>query len=157
MTDNGIDTLFAYNPIGFHGGTGLAEEGGGVSLPAGCGRIEMYGVGGPPPLLHGRGRAADRAGRPERPRSTTTATRTSTRRVDYKFGGMGLDGDTTGREAPARELAREVVPRRRVRLHGATEATSTSTIDGPRRQRVQDAAAALQPRRRLRARSCSAT
>src|SRR6266542_4831888 len=44
MTDNGVDTLFTFNPIGFHGGTGLSEEGGGVSLPARARAIEMYGV-----------------------------------------------------------------------------------------------------------------
>ncbi len=44
MTDNGVDTLFTYNPIGFHGGTGLSEEDAGVSLPQRARAIEMYGV-----------------------------------------------------------------------------------------------------------------
>ncbi|HEY6007188.1 MAG TPA: hypothetical protein VIU40_02625, partial [Geobacteraceae bacterium] len=44
MTNNGIDTLFFYNPIGFHGGTGLSEGRGGISLPGNVKGIEMYGV-----------------------------------------------------------------------------------------------------------------
>ena len=46
MTNNGVDTLFTYNPIGLHGGTGLAEEDAGVSLPGNMRAIEMYGVAG---------------------------------------------------------------------------------------------------------------
>ena len=44
-TDNGIDSIFAFNPIGPHGGTGLAEDGGGISLPSNVKGIEVYGVG----------------------------------------------------------------------------------------------------------------
>src|SRR5512140_244447 len=43
-TDNGIDTLFSYNPIGVNGGNSLAEDGGGISLPAIVKGIETYGV-----------------------------------------------------------------------------------------------------------------
>ena len=44
VIDNGVDTLFTFNPIGFRGGTGLSEEGAGVSLPERARAIEMYGV-----------------------------------------------------------------------------------------------------------------
>jgi hypothetical protein len=99
MTDNGVDTLFTYNPIGLNGGTGLAEEGGGVSLPSRARAIEVYGVaahrlfytvgiaqpigGGGPNGTFGSGNQKDFYAR-----------------VDYKFGGMGLDGDTTGVKLP---------------------------------------------------------
>jgi len=93
-TDNGIDTLFAYNPIGIHGGTELSEEMGGISLPMMVKGIEMYGVAhhrlfytlG---ITNGMGPGAE---------DTTdgNSQKDFYARVDYKFGGMGLDGDTTG-------------------------------------------------------------
>ena len=45
-TDAGIDTLFAYNPIGLHGGTGLAPDAvpSAISLPALVRGIEGYGI-----------------------------------------------------------------------------------------------------------------
>jgi len=99
MTDNGVDTLFAFSPIGVHGGTGLSEEGPGVSLPDRMRAIEMYGV------------AAHRLfytvgyGSPIGPGGPNDTFGSSSRkdfyaRVDYKFGGMGLDGDTTGVTLP---------------------------------------------------------
>lgn len=97
-TDNGVDNLFAFNPIGLHGGTGLAEDGGGISLPSNVKGIEMYGVGlhrlfytvG---VVNGLGPSA--GGNVD-----GNASKDFYARVDYKFGGMGLDGDTTGVKLP---------------------------------------------------------
>jgi hypothetical protein len=99
MTNNGIDTLFNYSPIGFAGGTGLAEDGGGVGLPGLVRGIEMYGVAkhrffytvgvsntigpGGPNDTFGNNSKKDVYGR-----------------VDWKIGGMGLDGDTAGKALP---------------------------------------------------------
>jgi hypothetical protein len=99
MTNNGADNIFTYNPIGLNGGTGLSEEGAGVSLPARTRAIEMYGVAahrlfytvgvsspigpGVPPDQFNNGSGKDFYAR-----------------VDYKFGGMGLDGDSTGVTLP---------------------------------------------------------
>ena len=100
MTDNGVDTLFTYNPIGFHGGTGLADSGGGVSLPERTRAIEMYGiaahrlfyvVGVDQPI--GSGGLNGSFG--------SNSRKNFYARLDYKIGGMGLDGDTTGVQVPA--------------------------------------------------------
>jgi hypothetical protein len=100
MTDNGVDTMFTYSPIGFSGGTGLDEEVG-IGLPALVQGIEFYGV-----ALHRlfytlgitNGLAPTDA-------SVGTVDGNSRKdiyaRVDYKFGGMGLDGDTGGKALPA--------------------------------------------------------
>jgi len=97
-TDGGIDTLFAFNPVGLNGGAGLAEDGGGISLPGDVKGIEIYGVA--------QHRLFYTAGVVN---GLTPATTNSTNsnahkdvyaRVDYKFGGMGLDGDTTGVTLP---------------------------------------------------------
>jgi hypothetical protein len=99
MTDNAIDTTFAYNPIGFNGGTGLSEDGGGVGLPDRVRAIEMYGVaahrlfyvvGVDQPI--GGGGPNDTFG--------SNSRKDVYARIDYKFGGMGLDGDTTGVTLP---------------------------------------------------------
>jgi len=97
-TNNGIDTLFTFNPIGLHGGTGLAEEGAGISLPGSVKGLELYGVGmhrffytvG---IVNGLGPSA--GGNVD-----GNASKDVYARVDYKFGGMGLDGDTTGVTLP---------------------------------------------------------
>ena len=97
-TDNGIDTLFAFNPIGLHGGSGLAEDGGGISVPENVKGVEMYGVGvhrffytvG---VVNGLGPSA--SGNVD-----GNASKDVFARADYKFGGMGLDGDTTGAKLP---------------------------------------------------------
>ncbi|MGE5245694.1 MAG: hypothetical protein ACM3SQ_15840 [Betaproteobacteria bacterium] len=99
-TDAGIDSLFAYNPIGAQGGTGLGGDEltpPSISLPALVNGIEAYGivrhramwVGG---VVNGIG-----------PSSTDTTGRFDGNnakdvyaRFDYKVGGMGLDGDTGG-------------------------------------------------------------
>lgn len=100
MTNNGIDTLFAYNPIGVAGGTGLAEEGGGISIPSSVKAIEFYGVAkhrffytlG---VTNGFGAVSGNSGNDPHSAKDWYA------RFDYKFGGMGLDGDTTGKTMPA--------------------------------------------------------
>jgi hypothetical protein len=101
MTDNGIDSLFNYNPIGFNGGTGTADEGGGIGLPARARAIEMYGVamhrlfytvGVDSPIGVGPGGPSDSF--------ASSSKKDFYARVDYKFGGMGLDGDTTGVTLP---------------------------------------------------------
>jgi hypothetical protein len=99
MTDNGIDTLFTYNPIGFRGGTGLAEEGGGVSLPARARSVEMYGVAAHR-LFYTVG--VDSPIGPGGPNGTFGANSQKDlyARIDYKIGGMGLDGDTRGVQLP---------------------------------------------------------
>lgn len=97
MTDNGIDTLFAYNPIGLSGGSELSEEGG-ISLPGIVQGIEMYGVAkhrwfytiG---VANGLGPGANDS-------VDGNSSKDVYARIDYKFGGMGLDGDMTGVEMP---------------------------------------------------------
>lgn len=99
MTDNGIDTIFNFNPIGFRGGTGLAEDGGGVALPQNARAIEVYGVAAHR-LFYTFG-VAQPIG-PGGPNGTfgSNSQKDLYARVDYKFGGMGLDGDTTGVKLP---------------------------------------------------------
>lgn len=107
MTNNGIDTMFGYNPIGIQGGTGLAEEGGGVALPSNAQAIEFYGVAWhrffyTVGVTNGLGPVSIDAG--NNPHSTGSDPHSSKdwyARFDYKFGGMGLDGDTTGKNLPA--------------------------------------------------------
>ncbi len=97
MTDNGVDTLFAYNPIGLHGGTGL-EEDVGISLPSLVKGIEMYGI------AHHRlfYTVGVTNGLGPGPNDTVDGNNSKDvwARIDYKFGGMGLDGDTTGVTLP---------------------------------------------------------
>ena len=99
MTDNGVDTLFTYNPIGFRGGTGLAEEGAGVSLPGRARAIEMYGIAAHR-FLYVVG-VAQPIG-PGGPNDTfgSNSRKDFYARLDYKIGGMALDGDTTGVTLP---------------------------------------------------------
>ncbi|MFI5382564.1 MAG: hypothetical protein ACHRHE_25015, partial [Tepidisphaerales bacterium] len=102
-TDAGIDSLFAYNPIGFNGGTGLAGGGSptAISLPALVQGIEGYGiirhramwVAG---IANGIGPSAtDTTGRFDGNNAKDVYAR-----FDYKFGGMGLDGDNGGQPVP---------------------------------------------------------
>lgn len=97
-TDNGIETLFAFNPVGLHGGTGLSEEMAGISVPGMVKGIELYGVAQhrffyTVGITNGLGPS---------PGGDTDANahKDVFARVDYKFGGMGLDGDTTGLTLP---------------------------------------------------------
>ena len=100
MTDNGVDTLFAYSPIGFAGGTGLDEDVG-ISLPALVQGIEFYGVA-KHRLFYTLGLTN---GLPPTDSTAGTFDGNSRKdyyaRLDYKFGGMGLDGDTQGKSLPA--------------------------------------------------------
>ncbi len=100
MTDNAIDPLFAYNPIGFNGGTGLAEDGGGIGLPDRVRGLEMYGIA-KHRLFYTLG--VSTAIGPGGPNGTfgSNSKKDLYARVDWKFGGMGLDGDTTGKTLPA--------------------------------------------------------
>lgn len=102
-TDAGIDSLFAYNPIGPNGGRGLAEDvsPSPISIPALVRGIEGYGiinhralwVAG---LANGIGPGSgDTSGRFDGNNAKDVYAR-----FDYKFGGMGLDGDTGGQAAP---------------------------------------------------------
>ncbi len=99
-TDAAIDSLFAYNPVGVNGGTGLAGDvsPSPISIPAAVRGIEGYGiiahramwVAG---LANGIGPGPD--GRFDGNNSKDVYAR-----FDYKFGGMGLDGSTGGAPVP---------------------------------------------------------
>lgn len=99
MTNNGVDAVFSFSPIGLSGGSELAEDGPGISLPGNVKGVEMYGVAShrlfyTVGLTNGIGPG---------PNDTTDANsgKDVYARVDYKFGGMALDGDTTGVTLPA--------------------------------------------------------
>ena len=98
-TNAGIDTMFAYDPVGARGGTGLGENG--ISLPKLVRGIEGYGiirhramwVAG---LANGIGPSvSDTTGRFDGNNAKDVYAR-----FDYKIGGMGLDGDTGGKPIP---------------------------------------------------------
>jgi len=97
-TDNGIDTLFTFNAVGLHGGTGLADSGGGISLPENVKGIELYGVGAHR-LFYTIG-VINGLGPSSGGNVDGNASKDIYGRVDYKFGGMGLDGDTSGVTLP---------------------------------------------------------
>jgi len=92
-TDSGVDTLFTFNPIGLHGGTGLSEEDAGITLPGVVKGVELYGVG-----AHRFFYTVGVANGLTPP--TTSSSKDFYARADYKFGGMALDGDTTGVTLP---------------------------------------------------------
>jgi hypothetical protein len=103
-TDAAIDTLFDFNPIGLRGGTGLGASAlspSPIALPPLVQGIEAYGI-----VAH---RALWVAGVANGvgPLPTDTTGRFAGNnskdvwaRFDYKFWGMGLDGDTFGRPVP---------------------------------------------------------
>jgi hypothetical protein len=99
VTDAGIDSLFAYNPIGPNGGAGLAGDTSPapISLPKLVQGIEGYGI-----IKH---RAMWVAGLAngispgQNGRFDGNNAKDYYARFDYKFGGMGLDGDTSGMKA----------------------------------------------------------
>jgi hypothetical protein len=99
MTDAGIDSLFAYDPIGVHGGTGLGEDAAGISLPALATGLEAYGI------IHHRALyvagVVNGMGDPAGARFDGNNAKDVYARFDYKLGGMGLDGDTGGKNPPA--------------------------------------------------------
>jgi hypothetical protein len=97
MTDNGVDTLFSYNPIGFHGGTGLSDAGG-ISLPAIVKGIEMYGVAAHR-LFYTIGVTSGFGSGSTGETADGNNRKDYYARIDYKFGGMGLDGSEGGDEA----------------------------------------------------------
>ncbi len=98
-TDAGIDSLFNYNPIGPNGGTGLGADEvspNPISLPALVRGIEVYGIA--------RHRLLYAAGVVNGVSAGNGQFGNNSKdfygRLDYKIGGMGLDGDMGGREAP---------------------------------------------------------
>jgi hypothetical protein len=100
MTDAGIDSLFAYDPIGqAAGATGLVSDSANpvpISLPALVRGIEGYGI-----IKHRVLWVAGLAnGISANGRFDGNNAKDYYARLDYKFGGMGLDGDTTGKEVP---------------------------------------------------------
>ncbi|HJW72511.1 MAG TPA: hypothetical protein VJ486_06600 [Geothrix sp.] len=109
-TDAGIDSLFMYSPFGPKGGNGFFGDDGAapvISLPARVRGIEIYGV-----LNHRFFYTAGVSSKigPGQDAVTNPATSSGNfgnnthhdvyARIDYKFGGMGLDGDTTGVNLP---------------------------------------------------------
>ena len=115
MTNNGVDPLFNYNPVGFKGGTGILDDAAGiVALPARARAIEVYGVAAhrffytfglmnkiaPGANTPVSGPAAiESVGTPNGNYNNNTH-KDVYLRFDYKFGGMGLDGDTEGVQLP---------------------------------------------------------
>lgn len=101
-TGAGIDSLFAYNPIGRTGGTGLSEDMGGISVPMMSTGIEAYGmihhrtlwVAG---VVNGMGPTD-----PAATRFDGNNAKDVYARLDYKIGGMGLDGDMGGGPIPTK-------------------------------------------------------
>ena len=99
-TDAAIDSLFAYNPVGINGGTGLAEDvsPSPISMPAQVRGIEGYGI-----IAHRAmwvGGLANGIGPGEDGRFDGNNAKDVYARFDYKFGGMGLDGYTGGAAVP---------------------------------------------------------
>jgi hypothetical protein len=99
MTENGVDTLFTYNPIGFNGGTGLAAEGGGVGLPGRTRAIEMYGIAAHR-LFYSVGVSSPIGPGGSSGEFNNNSGKDLFARVDYKFGGLGLDGDASVKGPP---------------------------------------------------------
>jgi len=98
-TNAGIDSVFNYNPIGLNGGTGIGADAltpNPISFPKLVRGIEVYGVvthrllyaaGVVNGISAGNGQFGNNS-------------KDFYGRIDYKFGGMGLDGDTGGKEIP---------------------------------------------------------
>jgi hypothetical protein len=99
-TDAAIDSVFAYNPIGPNGGTSLAGDmsPAPIAFPDRVRGIEGYGI-----IAH---RALWVAGMSNGigPSPSGAFDGNNAKdvyaRFDYKIGGLGLDGDTGGREVP---------------------------------------------------------
>ncbi len=98
-TDAPIGSLFAFNPIGLNGGTGLAGDTSPtpISLPDSVRGVEAYGI-----IRHrslwvaGLVNGISATGRFDGNNAKDVYAR-----FDYKFGGMGLDGDLGGKTPPA--------------------------------------------------------
>ena len=99
MTNNGVDSIFAYDPIGVRGGTGLAEEANGIAIPASVKAIEFYGVA-KHRFFYTVGVTSGLGPVPASSGNDPHSGKDWYARFDYKFGGMGLDGDTTGKNLP---------------------------------------------------------
>ena len=114
---------------------GARGRGRGVSLPARPRAIEMYGVAAHR-LFYTVGVALPSAPEAEREFGSNSS-KDFYARVDYKFGGMGLDGDTTGVKLPP-ENWRETSFR--LGVFGYAGDGTDVDFDSPTpRQRVQDA------------------
>jgi hypothetical protein len=99
MTDSGMDSFFDFNPIGPNGGTGLGAEDlspAPIELPALVQGFECYGIVNHR-LMYVTGLTN---GIPGVDRFDGNNAKDVYARLDYKFGGMGLDGDTTGLTLP---------------------------------------------------------
>ena len=100
-TDSAIDSLFAYNPVGLNGGTGLGEEAAGISIPTLSNGVEAYGIIKHRALwiagaVNGIGPSVnDTTGRFDGNNAKDVYAR-----FDYKLGGIGLDGDSGGQPIP---------------------------------------------------------
>jgi hypothetical protein len=141
-TDAGIDTLFAYNPIGINGGTGLAEDASPspISLPAIVRGVEGYGiiqhramwVAG---LANGIGPGANgTTGRFDGNNAKDVYAR-----FDYKIGGMGLDGDTGGKPIPEKNWRDNSVRIGAFTYGGDASGIDFAPFDDNRRQQsIQD-------------------
>ena len=114
-TDNGIDALFSYNPVGLHGGNSLDPSQGVTAMPNRVRGIEAYGVlrhrllwvlGIANKLGPGQQNLTPGANAASTPTVAPSGAYTNSNakdfygRVDWKFGGMGLDGDTEGVTLP---------------------------------------------------------
>ena len=103
-TDAGIDSLFAYNPIGMHGGTGLAR----TRQPDRRSRCRRSCAASKATASSGTARCGSPASPTASGRAATDTTgrfdgnsaKDVYARFDYKIGGMGLDGDTGGQPVP---------------------------------------------------------
>jgi len=97
-TDAGIDSVFNYNPIGLSGGTGLGADEvapNPISFPALVQGIEVYGI-----VKHRLMYTAGVANGIPLPDQFGNNSKDFYGRIDYKIGGMGLDGDMGGKEIP---------------------------------------------------------
>ncbi len=100
-TDAAIDSLFSFNPVGVTGGTGLAEDitPAPISLPSSVRGLEAYGI-----INHRAmwvGGVVNGISPGPNGRFDGNNAKDLYARFDYKFGGMGLDGDLGGRNPPA--------------------------------------------------------
>ena len=149
-TDAGIDSLFNYNPIGVHGGTGLGadEVTPPTDLASGARAAASRSTGSSTTGRSGwRGSPTASVSADETGRFDGNNAKDVYARFDYKFGGMGLDGDTGGQaDVPDKNWRDNSLRARRVRLSrrrrrhrlparptrtGSTSTCRTSTSCGP--------------------------
>jgi hypothetical protein len=98
-SDAAIDTIFNYNPIGINGGTGLGADAvtpTPISIPTKAPAFEVYGIASHRLFYTAGVMGGISAGNGQFGNNSKDVYA----RVDYKFGGMGFDGDMGGREAP---------------------------------------------------------